>query len=161
MRRLVTLLTVLVVVGCGPKPISSTHGAEANADRRTIGTVRSAGPVAQPSSAPDSSKPRKSHPVVIKLREPAMGRAPHWIHYSVDLPPETTQGADFLWQDNGVWLNDQPSGVKILETLGRHEITVLIVGKNGEEYRGSIVVEVLDPYQSGRDYQSPSTKPAI
>ena len=53
--------------------------------------------------------------------------------------------------DNGVWIGDEPRGVKILETAGRHEITVLIVGKNNEEFRGSAVVEVLEPFPSSRD----------
>jgi hypothetical protein len=119
----------------------------ANAPGGTAGPARLA-------SSPHAPKPEpqqtKGKPVVIKLSGPAIGRAPHWIGYSVDLPPGATQGADFLWMDNGVWIGDEARGVKILETPGRHEITVLMVGKNNEEYRGSAVVEVLDPYPSGR-----------
>jgi hypothetical protein len=89
----------------------------------------------------------KSKRVTIDLSGPAIGRAPHWIGYRVaDLPPSiVAKDADFLWMDNGVWLGDEPKGTGILNTPGRHEITVLVVAKNNEEYRGKAVVEVLEP----------------
>jgi dienelactone hydrolase len=123
-----------------PGPVADASGGSAGAARRAP----------SPHAPKAEQQPGKGKPVVIKLSGPAIGRAPHWIGYGVDLPPGTTQGADFLWMDNGVWIGDEARGVKILETPGRHEITVLMVGKNNEEYRGSAVVEVLDPYPSGR-----------
>jgi hypothetical protein len=101
--------------------------------------------------APKSDAPPvRSKPVVIRLNGPAIGRAPHWIGYSVDLPSSVVQGADFLWMDNGVWIGDEARGVKILETPGRHEITVLMVSRGNEEYRGSATVQVLDAFPVGR-----------
>jgi dienelactone hydrolase len=94
--------------------------------------------------APKAEAPSKSKPVVIKLSGPAIGRAPHYLVYNVDLPAASIRGADFLWMDNGVWIGDEPRGFKMLETPGRHEITVLMVDKNNDVYRGSAIVEVLD-----------------
>ncbi|HVP10353.1 MAG TPA: prolyl oligopeptidase family serine peptidase [Phycisphaerae bacterium] len=140
-----------------PKAPPSPAPKETEATKPVLLTDASASPAGAarrtPSPSPHAPKPEqpsKSKSVTVKLTGPAIGRAPHWIGYSVDLPRSVTQGADFLWMDNGVWLNDEQSGVKILETPGRHEITVLMVGRNNEEYRGSAVVEVLDPYPSGR-----------
>jgi hypothetical protein len=58
------------------------------------------------------------------------------------------QGADFLWMDNGVWIGDEARGVKILESQGRHEISVVMMTRDGEEYRGSATVQVLAPRPS-------------
>ncbi len=105
-------------------------------------------------ASPHAPKPEtpvtKAKPVTIRLSGPSIGRAPYWLSYRVELPRSLTQGADFLWMDNGVWIGDEPTGMKILETAGRHEITVLMVAKNNEEFRGSAVVDVLESYPSGR-----------
>lgn len=119
------------------------------------GTSASPAPVsAKKPSSPHAPRPQappsKNRPVTIKLSGPLIGRAPHWIGFNVDLPRSVTQGADVLWFDNGVWMSDDVSGVKILEAPGRHEITVLLVAKNNDEYRGSAVVEVLEPFPSSR-----------
>lgn len=53
------------------------------------------------------------------------------------------KGADFLWMDNGMWICDEQRGVKILDTPGRHRISVLVVTRDGEEYRGHREVVVL------------------
>ena len=84
--------------------------------------------------------------VTINLSGDGIGRSPHWIKYGVDLPRSITQDADVLWMDNGVWLDDMPSGVKILRTPGRHEITVLVVDKNDRVYRGAAKILVLAPH---------------
>ncbi len=65
------------------------------------------------------------------------------------MPPSISQGADFLWKDNGVWMGDEPSGVKILETPGVHRITVLMITSDNVEYRGITTVQVLDRNGSG------------
>jgi len=133
--------------------------------------VASVQPSSQPTSVPSElssttapsvdnaeSPPRKYKPVAIKLSGPAIGKAPYWINYSIELPRKVTKGADFLWLDNGVWLTDDPSATKVYETPGRHEITVLIVTKNNEEYRGSATVAVLESGgKVGEDYV-PSTQ---
>ena len=53
-------------------------------------------------------------------------------------------GADFLWMDNGVWMGDEQSGVKILETPGTHRISVLVVTRDDREFRGQASVQVLE-----------------
>jgi hypothetical protein len=87
--------------------------------------------------------------VNVRLSGPAVGTAPHYIAYSVDLPRSVLQGADCLWRDNGVWIADDPRGVKILESPGLHRITVLIITKDDVEYRGSATVHVLEPGPTG------------
>ena len=86
----------------------------------------------------------------IRLSGPAIGTAPHYLSYSVSLPQDTIEGADFLWMDNGVWIGDEPRGVKILDTPGLHRISVLIITKNNQEYRGSATVQVLERRQAHR-----------
>lgn len=82
--------------------------------------------------------------VNIKLGGPSIGTAPHYLRYEVDLPREVIAGSDFLWMDNGVWIGDEARGVKILESPGRHRISVLVVTADNIEYRGDATVHVLD-----------------
>ncbi|RIK67517.1 MAG: hypothetical protein DCC65_06725, partial [Planctomycetota bacterium] len=99
------------------------------------------------SSGTDASAPRRANRVRrvnIKLSGPVIGTSPHYLAYSVDLPRDVIEGADFLWMDNGVWIGDEPRGVKILETPGVHRISVLVVTHDNIEYRGSATVQVLD-----------------
>ena len=102
-------------------------------------------PPAAASRAPGSTARR----VNVRLSGPAIGTAPHYIAYSVDLSREVLEGSDCLWMDNGVWIGDEPRGVKILETPGQHHITVLVVTRENVEYRGSATVYVLDRGPSG------------
>lgn len=95
-----------------------------------------------------SSVAERSRQVPVKLSGPAIGRAPHWIGYSVELDPSKLVGADFLWMDNGVWIGDEPRGVKILNDPGLHKISVLVVAKDNTVYRGCATVQVLDSYPS-------------
>jgi hypothetical protein len=81
--------------------------------------------------------------VNINMASPAVGTAPHYIAFNVDLPPEVIRDAHFVWMDNGMWICDEPKGVKILETPGRHRISVLVVTKDGQDYRGTRDVVVL------------------
>ncbi|MCZ6697927.1 MAG: hypothetical protein O7D94_03230, partial [Planctomycetota bacterium] len=83
--------------------------------------------------------------VNIQLGGPAIGIAPHYLDYSVDLPRNLTAGADFLWMDNGVWMGDEGRGVRILDIPGLHRISVLVITKNNQEFRGSATVQVLKP----------------
>jgi hypothetical protein len=87
---------------------------------------------------------RAAKRVSVRLSGPAVGTAPHYIAYSVDLPRTVLDGADCLWMDNGVWISDEPRGVKILETPGQHLITALIVTRANVVYRGSATVFVLE-----------------
>lgn len=91
-----------------------------------------------------SGSQRKAHRVNIKISGPAIGTAPHYLRYSVDLPRDKLAGADYLWMDNGVWIGDEAAGVKILESPGLHFITVLVVTKDDGEYRGQAKVQVLE-----------------
>lgn len=93
--------------------------------------------------------------VKIKLRGSAIGTSPHYLAYSVDLPPDVTSGADCLWMDNGVWIGGEPSGIKILESPGLHRISVLLVAKDNSEYRGVANVTVLDRGPMADAYRSP------
>ncbi len=108
---------------------------------------RSGGSSASPFHAPPPGRNDRSMDqlVTINLSGDGIGRAPHWIKYDVDLPRSITKDADVLWMDNGVWLNDMPSGVKILRTPGKHEITVLVVDKHDRVYRGTASIHVLAP----------------
>jgi len=130
-----------------PKDVDSRHYdvASAQPSSQPTSVPSQHSPTTAPSVDNPESPPRKYKPVGIKLSGPNVGRAPWWVRYTVDLPSSLTQGADFMWMDNGIWLGDEPSGVKVYETPGRHEITVLVVTKDNEAYRGSAVVEVLGP----------------
>lgn len=79
----------------------------------------------------------------IKLSGPAVGTAPYYVSFTVDLPSDALRGADFLWMDNGMWICDEPRGVKILDAPGWHRISVLVLTRGGEEYRGETRVQIL------------------
>ena len=81
--------------------------------------------------------------VTITLKGPHIGTSPLYLAYSASLSPEQLDGADFLWKDNGMWIGDAASGVKILESPGLHQITVLLVTSDNTEYRGMATVHVL------------------
>lgn len=100
--------------------------------------------------APARPKPQggTARRVNVRLSGPAVGTAPHYIAYSVELSRSILDGADCLWMDNGVWIGDEPRGVKIIESPGLHRITVLIVTQDDVEYRGSAAVHVLEPARS-------------
>ena len=93
---------------------------------------------------------RRARRVNIHFKGPAIGTSPHYLAYSVDLPASELAGADFLWKDNGVWMGDEANGVKILESPGLHRISVLLVTRDNDEYRGMATVQVLqrDPASS-------------
>ncbi|MCA9256707.1 MAG: hypothetical protein KDA33_13755, partial [Phycisphaerales bacterium] len=88
--------------------------------------------------------PSRARNVDISIKGPTIGTAPYYLAYGIELPSDVTSGADFLWKDNGVWMGDQPYGVKILETPGVHRITVLMITRDNVEYRGMTTVRVLD-----------------
>jgi len=127
------------------------------ARRITSDTSRNSGPGVAPLAANaqpkrEASRPAgvtqrrgaRVRPVKIRLNGPSIGTTPHYLAYSVDLPPAMAEGADFLWMDNGLWIGDEPRGVKILESPGLHRISVLIITKDNVEYRGSETVQVLE-----------------
>jgi formylglycine-generating enzyme required for sulfatase activity/nucleoid-associated protein YgaU len=112
-----------------------------------------------PSVLEHASEPTRAQTVTIKLSGPRVSRAPYWVGCSVDLPRSVTRGADFLWMDNGVWVGDEPLVMRVFETPGLHEITVLMIASNNDEYRGSAVLTVVSSGgQAGEDH-SPSTQP--
>jgi hypothetical protein len=82
--------------------------------------------------------------VDINIKGPAVGSAPYYLSYAVDLPRDVLRGADLLWKDNGVWMGDAPLGAKIIESPGVHRITLLLVSRDNKEYRGMATVHVLD-----------------
>lgn len=108
---------------------------------------------AQPASASRAfSSQTRANRVNVQLNGPAVGTSPHFIQYSVDLPKEKLEGADFFWQDNGVWLNDEPRGHKILTAPGHHNISVIVVTRDNVEYRGNATVQVLEPEPGSAAY---------
>lgn len=141
-RLLVHILgTAMVIVsaGCGVTP---NHSA---AEKTPRNVPVAASPNWLPSSQSSSTKANR---VNIRLSGPCIGAAPHYLAYSVDLPRAMLVDADFLWMDNGVWIGKEPRGVKILEEPGIHRISVLVVTKKGEQYRGIATVQVLDSAQA-------------
>jgi len=124
-------------------PLSGTPSASPVARRSARTAFRGGAHGAVRSS---SARPRRRGPakrVNIRFKGPAIGTSPHYLAYSADLPPEQLAGADFLWKDNGMWMGDEASGVKILESPGLHRITVLLVTRDNKEYRGMATVQVL------------------
>jgi len=93
--------------------------------------------------------------VNIVLTGETKGYAPHAITYAIDLPGDKLKDADFLWLDNGVWLGDKPTGTKVLESPGLHRISVLVVTKQAEEFRGYTFVNVLSSSQGRSSNGSP------
>lgn len=79
----------------------------------------------------------------VQLTGPEVGTAPLHIAFAVELPPSVLEGADFIWLDNGLWIGEHQRGAKVLDTPGRHCISVLVVTRGGEEYRGHREVVVL------------------
>jgi hypothetical protein len=112
--------------------------------------------VARSDSARGASKSQRGQALRANVRigGPAIGTAPHYMRYSVDLPREKLDGADFLWMDNGVWIGDEPSGVKILDSPGLHFITVLVVTRDDSVYRGQAKVQVLERAPTAANYGS-------
>lgn len=139
-----------------PPPIPSTFGGNGEREqapvrdnppsRRGNDTARSSPPVAPNVTTPTPTRPRtpsRAKRANINLNGP-VGPAPHFLTYNVDLPAQSLDGADFLWMDNGVWMGDEPSGSKVLDSPGLHRISVLVITRNNEEYRGAATVNVLD-----------------
>jgi len=148
---------VEIAVDRGPNPLHAPNDAGSRDHRvnpnntlltstdgpNSPSSVRSSGTTPPSNASPAPPPPAKR--VTIRLGGPAIGTAPHYLSYSVDLPSDLTRGADFLWMDNGVWMGDEPSGVKILETPGLHRISVVIITPDNREYRGTATVQVLEP----------------
>ncbi|MCB9852100.1 MAG: hypothetical protein H6819_03320 [Phycisphaerales bacterium] len=119
----------------------------AAARRGNASSSRSRQPVAtsgRSTRPPVTPPPSRAQNVDISIKGPTIGTAPYYLAYGIELPSDVTGGADFLWKDNGVWMGDQPYGVKILETPGVHRITVLMITRDNVEYRGMTTVRVLD-----------------
>lgn len=148
------------------EPMTASSGRTSGNPASAAGATRVASSPATPKPAagadPRTGEPNRpvtmsdsprSSPVIartppqrvnIRIKGPAVGTSPYYLQYAVDLPPGLTQGADFLWKDNDVWMGDEPSGVRILESPGVHKITVLMVTRDNVEYRGLATVQVLD-----------------
>jgi poly(3-hydroxybutyrate) depolymerase len=129
-----------------PQTVLAKNDSPATPTMTDVGTSVPAAP--KKASSPHAPKPEplaKYKQVPIKLSGPAISKAPYMVTYRVELPRTLTNGADFLWLDNGVWLNDESYATKLYETPGRHEITVLMITPNNEAYRGRAMVEVFAP----------------
>jgi hypothetical protein len=115
----------------------------------TTGSTSSRAPAPAPTRRDPAPRvtpppPSRAQTVDISIKGPSIGTAPYYLAYGIELPAGLVSGADFLWKDNGVWMGDEPYGVKILETPGVHRITVLMITRDNVEYRGMTTVRVLD-----------------
>ncbi len=134
-----------------PPPIPSIFNrGDRESDSSRDNSTRSRGndasrpkPPAPTPATPKSRVATRAKRANINVNGP-VGPAPHYLTYNVDLPPQSLEGADFLWMDNGVWMGDEPSGSKVLDSPGLHRISVLVITRNNEEYRGAATVNVLD-----------------
>ncbi|HKQ47996.1 MAG TPA: hypothetical protein VJZ71_08010 [Phycisphaerae bacterium] len=122
-------------------PVAAKSPASA---AKSIGRPPAANDPTLDGGSPARAQAPRARRVNVRLGGPAIGTSPHYLAYSADLPADLTNGADFLWMDNGVWIGDEQRGVKILESPGLHRISVLIVTPDNIEYRGSATVQVLD-----------------
>ncbi len=138
----------------GKKPIRSASSPRTDTGKRTSSSPRTdtGKRASSPSGTviPTTAGRNRAKRANIRLSGPAVGTAPHYLSYSVSLPRKTIEGADFLWMDNGVWIGDEPRGVKILDTPGLHRISVLIITKSNQEYRGAATVQVLERKRQNR-----------
>ena len=114
-----------------------------------------------PPPPPTTERPRgvakaspKAKRVGVNLNGP-QGTAPHYLNYSVDLPADSLVDADILWMDNGLWMGDEARGSKVLDAPGLHRISVLVITRNNEEYRGAATINVLEK-TAGRSAASDS-----
>jgi len=112
------------------------------------------------SATPDSAKSsgsatarggRTSQPVHIRVTAPPDGTRPLYVAFSTDLAPEKIRDATFLWTHNGTPVCDTSRGARILDTAGAHTLSVLIMTRDGQEFRGSTTIHVRDAaLSSGR-----------
>ncbi len=128
-----------------PHPTRGTSETKAPPADRTRPALRGdpprLNPPAKPKPSPSGSTVKRAN---IRLSGSSVGTAPHYVMYSVDLPRPVLEGADCLWMLNGMWLGDEPRGVKILETPGQYQISVVVVTRDNVEYRGTATVYVLE-----------------
>ncbi|MCK6457646.1 MAG: hypothetical protein L6Q92_14090 [Phycisphaerae bacterium] len=103
-------------------------------------------PVEPPAPRKSPRAPRIGQKRQMNIRlTSAIGTAPLYVMFNADLPAAVTAGADFMWQDNGVWIPEGhgPRVGKIFDIPGKHRITVLMIAANGDEYRGEAEVVVV------------------
>lgn len=86
---------------------------------------------------------RGDDPNLIRLTGADVGKAPLYVLLAINLPAEKLRGADIWWMDNGMWVSDEPRFPKILDTPGQHRISVTVVTRDQEEFRGVRKIQVL------------------
>lgn len=158
----------------GNAPPSGVRTAEADTSapvakpvtpRRPVETaVRTEKPKPAPAPAPEPeppppptpkrgeappSKPRTT-PVAIKLST-AAGYAPLTLSYAADTPAEWQSSGRFEWRLDGQKIGDGPRGERTLSDAGEYVIELLVVAKDGTEYRASQSVRVLRAVEPVRD----------
>jgi hypothetical protein len=112
------------------------------------GTDRSE-PTKRDSSAWSGSS-RPARPVGIRVTAPPDGVSPLYVAFNTDLPTDISRGAEFLWTHNGAPVCDAPRGAKILDTPGTHTLGVLVIARDGQEFRGSTTIRVREPASGAR-----------
>lgn len=95
-----------------------------------------------PKNAPPPTVARRAKPVAVRLSGPRNGYGPLYLAFSTDLADDQLKGADFLWSLNGTPICDTARGMKIFDTPGVHTLSVLLITRDGQEYRGSTTVQV-------------------
>ncbi|MEE8169038.1 MAG: hypothetical protein V3T70_00690, partial [Phycisphaerae bacterium] len=88
--------------------------------------------------------------VNVRVTGASGGFSPLYVAFNTDLPAEMINGADFLWTHNGAPLCDTSRGAKILQSPGEHTLAVLIITRDGQEYRGSTTIDVRDRRRASR-----------
>jgi poly(3-hydroxybutyrate) depolymerase len=103
--------------------INGVSAADANGDRRP-------------------APPRVARSVNVRLSGPDEGYAPFYTAFATDLPEDQARDADFLWTHNGAPIGHAPRSVRVFEDPGVHNIAVLVITADGQEFRGSTTVTV-------------------
>jgi len=103
------------------------------------------GPVPTPTRSPAiptvaGDMPRA--PVNIQLSA-AIGIDPLLLAFSADCPPSWRDTADFFWSLNGAPIGSGLNGQKTITAAGDHTLALLVVTRDGQEYRAARSVRVL------------------
>jgi len=97
-------------------------------------------PKPKPPKPPLALRPVNPVRVAISTK---MGIAPLHVSFAAEMPSEIAKGASCLWTDNGEPICNGLSGHKILAKPGEHSIGLLVITRNGRQYRAWTRVKVL------------------
>ncbi len=104
---------------------------------------RGSGSTTSRHNALGKSASKSDGPVRVRLSS-TIGIAPLVVSYSAALPDRIRRRAYFLWTDNDEPISNGVNGQLFLTAPGEHKIEVLVTTEDGQEYRASRVVTVLE-----------------